>query len=133
MKVNPYLNFNGDCGEAFSFYEKVLNGKILFSMTWGESPMAAQLPPEAHNSIMHTTLSLGDTVLMGADSVPGTYQKPAGISVSLSFSDVAEGERIFKALKENGTVQMEFQQTFWAKGFGMCVDRFGIPWMVNCE
>jgi len=133
MRLNPYLNFNGDCEAAFNFYEQVLNGKILFKMTWGESPMAEQLPPEGRNSIMHTTLSVGDTILMGADTMPGTYQKPAGIYVSLSLSDAAEGERVFKALKENGTVQMEFQQTFWAKGFGVCVDRFGIPWMVNCE
>src|SRR5262244_1373977 len=127
MKINPYLNFDGDCGEAFSFYEKVLNGKILFKMTWGESPMAEQLPPEGSNSIMHTTLSLGETVLMGADSPPGAYQKPAGMSVSLTVSEVAEGRRIFEALKENGTVHMDFQKTFWAEGFGMCTDRFGIP------
>jgi PhnB protein len=133
MRLNPYLNFNGDCEAAFNFYEQVLKGKILFKMTWGESPMAEQLPPEKRNSIMHTTLSLGDMVLMGADTIPGTYQKPAGIYVSLSLSDVAEARRIFDALKENGTVQMEFQKTFWAEGFGVCVDRFGTPWMVNCE
>jgi len=133
MKLNPYLNFNGECEAAFSFYEQVLNGKVLFKMTWGESAAAGQVPAAAHKSIMHATLAIGDTLLMGADVMPGTYQKPQGISVSLSLSDAVEGERIFKALAENGTVQLEFQKTFWAKGFGMCIDRFGIPWMVNCE
>ncbi len=133
MKVNPYLSFNGDCEAAFSFYERVLNGKILFKMTWGESPMAEELPAEGRNSIMHTTLSLGETVLMGADATPGTYQKPAGISVSLTLSDVAEGRRVYDSFKEGGTVLMEFQKTFWAEGFGVCVDRFGIPWMISVE
>jgi PhnB protein len=133
MKLNPYLNFNGECEAAFSFYERVLNGKILFKMTWGESPASGQVPAAARKSIMHATLATGDTLLMGADVMPGTYQKPQGISVSLSLSDAVEGERIFKALAENGSVQLEFQKTFWAKGFGMCIDRFGIPWMVNCE
>jgi PhnB protein len=133
MRLNPYLNFNGDCEAAFNFYEQVLNGKILFKMTWGESPMAGQVPPEAHKSILHTTLAVDDQLLQGADALPGTYQKPQGLCVSLSLKDATNGERIFKALGENGTVQMEFQQTFWAKGFGMCIDRFGIPWMINCE
>ncbi len=133
MQLNPYLNFNGQCEAAFKFYEKVLGGKITFMMTWGEMPGADQFPAESHGLIMHATLSVGDEILMGADSPPGRYLQPTGMNVSLHLKDIAECERIFNSLAENGTVQMPFQQTFWSLGFGMCVDRFGIPWMVNCE
>jgi PhnB protein len=102
-------------------------------MTWGECPDAEQMPSETHKLIMHTTLAIGEAVLMGADSPPNSYKPPKGIYVSLHFKGKAEGERVFQALSESGNVQMPFQQTFWAAGFGMCVDRFGIPWMVNCE
>jgi PhnB protein len=133
MQLHPYLNFNGQCEAAFKFYEQVLGGKITFTMTWGEMPGADQFPAAAHGLIMHTTLSVGDAVLMGADSPPGQYEAPKGMHVSLHFKDIAEGERIFNALAERGVVQMPFQATFWSPGFGMCVDQFGIPWMVNCE
>jgi len=132
MKLNPYLSFDGQCAEAFKFYEQVLNAKISFMMTWGESPMAEQFPNEGHR-IMHATLQVGDTSLMGADPPSDRYNKPEGISVSIHVNDNAEGERVFNALAEHGEVLMPYQKTFWAPGFGMCVDRFGIPWMVNCE
>ena len=133
MQLNPYLAFNGQCANAFKFYEKVLDGKITFTMTWGEMPGADQFPAETHKLIMHSRISIGDQVLMGADAPPDRYQEPKGINVSIHVKDTAEGERIFKALSENGKVTMPFEQTFWSKGFGMCVDQFGIPWMVNTE
>ena len=133
MQLNPYVNFDGQCEAAFKFYEQVLGGKITFMMTWGEMPGANQFPPESHKLIMHTSLSVGDEVLMGADAPPGRYHQPEGINVSLHFKDVAESERIFNALAENGTVRMPFEKTFWSPGFGMCVDQFGIPWMINSE
>ena len=82
---------------------------------------------------MHATMSVDGSTLMGADSPPGRYEKPQGISVSLHYKDEAESKRVFDALAEGGNALMPFQKTFWAAGFGMCVDRFGIPWMVNCE
>ena len=134
MQINPYLNFDGQCEAAFKFYEQVLDGKVTFQMTWGEMPGAAdQFPVEAQKLIMHSTLNVGDRVLMGADSPPGRYQQPKGINVSIHLKDITEGERIFNALVEGGNVTMPFQQTFWSPGFGMCVDQFGIPWMINCE
>ena len=133
MQLNPHLNFNGECEAAFKFYEQVLGGEITFAMTWGEMPGADQVPEETHKLIMHTSLCVGDQVLMGADSPPDRYEKPKGITVSVSLKDIAECERIFNALAENGNVTMPFAKTFWSIGFGMCVDRFGIPWMVNCE
>lgn len=133
MKVNPHLSFNGQCEAAFKFYEKVLGGKITFSMTWAEMPGAEQFPPESQKLIMHTAMSIGDDTIMGADSPPDRYQEPKGVDVSLHIKNVTESERIFTALAENGRVTMPFQQTFWSPGFGMCVDQFGIPWMVNTE
>ena len=133
MQLNPYVTFNGEAEAAFKFYEQLLGGKITFSMTWGEMPGADQFPVETHKLIMHATLSVGDQVLMGADSPPGRYEKPKGMNVSLHLKDIAECERIFNSLAEDGTVTMPFGKTFWTTGFGMCVDRFGIPWMVNCE
>lgn len=133
MHVSTYLNFNGQCDEAIKFYEQALGAKLLFKMTWGESPMAGELPAEAHNLIMHSTLTIGDGQIMCADSPPGSYEKPVGMSVSLHVKDAAEGQRLFKALSENGNVTMPFEKTFWSPGFGMCVDQFGVPWMVNTE
>ena len=131
MKLNPYLAFDGRCREAFEFYEKTLGGKIAFIQTMGESPMSADMAPEMRARIMHVTLRIGDQVLQGADAPPGQFSKPAGFCVATHYDDVAEGERVFAALSENAKVQMPFQATFWAKGFGMLIDQFGTPWIVN--
>ena len=132
MRLITHLNFDGQCEEAFKFYEGVLGGKILTMMPFEGSPMADQSPPEWRKKILHATLDLGDSVLMGADAPPGRYQKPQGFSVTIGLSDPTEAERIFRSLAENGIVQLPLQETFWAARFGMLVDRFGIPWMVNC-
>ena len=135
MKWNPYLNFGGNCQEAFKYYERVLGGKILAMMTHAEIPgeAQAQLPPGWKNKIMHARLEIGDNVLMGSDAPPDRFQKPQGFFVSIHTDDPEEAERIFAALADNGNVHMPLQQTFWAIRFGMLVDKFGIPWMVNCE
>jgi PhnB protein len=134
MKFTPYLNFNGQCAEAFRFYEQVLGGRIEMMMTHGESPIAGEVPPAWHDRIMHARLAVGDQVLMASDSPPEYYQKPQGLFVSIHVDKPADAERIFNALAEDGKVTMPFEKTFWAAGgFGMLVDRFGTPWMVNCE
>ena len=133
MNITPHLNFNGQCKEAFDFYAELLDGEIKFSMTWGEMPGADQFPAETHQLIMHTTLEVDGDLIMGADSRPGHYTEPKGMTISISVKDTGKGERIFKALSEGGRVTMPFEKTFWSPGFGMCVDRFGIPWMVNTE
>jgi PhnB protein len=132
MDLSPYLNFNGDCATAFKFYEQTLGGKIVMMMTHGESPMKDHVAADWHDKIMHATLAIGDRVLMGMDAPPPHYAVPQGISVSVTVA-AADAERIFKALAESGKVTMPFQQTFWSSGFGMAVDRFGIPWMVSSE
>ena len=133
MQLSTHLNFNGQCEAAFKLYEKILGGKITFCMTWGEMPGAEEYPPETHKLIMHTSLTVDGQVLMGADSPPGRYQQPKGITISVSYKDRDESERIFNALAEGGKITMPFDKTFWSPGFGMCVDQFGIPWMVNTE
>ena len=132
MRLNPHLSYNGQCGEAFRFYERSLGGKIVLMMTYGDSPLASQTPPAWHDRVIHATLSLGDDVLTGADAFPDRYRKPRGFSVLLNIGAPAEAERIFATLAENGAVQMPLQETFWAQRFGMLTDRFGIPWMINC-
>jgi PhnB protein len=133
MQLDTYLTFNGQCEAAFKFYEKCLGGKIEAMMTHGESPMAKQVSPEWRNKIMHARMTVGDTVLMGSDAPPDHYREPQGFSLSVGVKEVAKAERIFKELEQGGKVQMPLQKTFWAASFGMVVDRFGIPWMVNCE
>ncbi len=133
MNVTPYLLFNGNCAEAFKFYEEALGGKIEMISNFAGTPAAEHAPPEWADKVMHASMSIGDTRLMGSDAPPGQYSQPQGISVALGLNDAARGEQIFNALAENGTVQMPYQPTFWAAGFGMCIDRFGIPWMVNVE
>jgi PhnB protein len=133
MQLNPYLQFDGNCADAFRFYEQSLGGKIVMMMKAGESPMAAQVPPDRQDSIMHARMVVGDTVLMGSDAMGGAYAAPAGFHVTLGVDDPAEADRIFAALADGGTVGMPIAETFWAERFGLLVDRFGIPWMVNCE
>jgi PhnB protein len=133
MQLNPYLSFNGNCATAFRFYQKVLGGQIPMMMTYGESPMADQTPPESRDKVMHTRLIAGDTVLMGSDAPSGRYEETKGITVALAVDSAAEAERIFHALAEKGTITMPIGETFWAIRFGMLKDQFGTPWMINCE
>lgn len=132
VQLTPYLNFDGRCAEAFRWYEQLLGGKLEIS-THGESPMAAEVPPDWQDLVIHARLAVGDAVLMGSDSPPGDHVRPQGLWVSLGVEDPGEAERIFAGLAENGTVAMPLEKTFWAERFGMVTDRFGTPWMVNCE
>jgi PhnB protein len=133
MQLNPYLLFNGQCEEAFKFYEKLLGGKIEAMMAHEGTPAEKGVPPEWRKKILHARLAVGDQVLMASDAPPDRYQKPQGYSVSIGVTDPAEAERIYQTLSENGSVGMPLQKTFWAERFAMFVDRFGIPWMINCE
>jgi len=133
VQLNPYLYFNGQCQAAFKFYEQVLSGKIEAIMSHAGTPAEEHVPANWRDKVLHVRMTVGDTVLMASDAPPDHYEKPQGFSVTVQIKDPVEAERIFNALAENGSVQMPFQETFWATRFGMCVDRFGIPWMVNCE
>ena len=132
MQINPYLHFNGNCEAALKFYQKVLGAKIEAMFPFGDGPPEMQVPPDYKKKIMHAKVTIDGEVLMASDAPPGHFNKPQGFSVSLQVEDPSDAERKFKALAEGGTVNMPFGKTFFSKGFGMCVDQFGIPWMVNC-
>ena len=121
MQLIPYLGFDGQCEAAFKLYERCLGGKIECMMTYESRPAEYPVPLEWQKKILHATLRVGDQVLMGADAPPDRYQKPQGFSITLGLNDQAEAERIFKALAEQGTVEMPLQETFWAVRFGVLV------------
>jgi PhnB protein len=133
VQLVPYLNFNGNCAEAFRFYERVLGGKIEVLLTHADSPIAAQVPPEWKDRVLHARLVVGDQVLLASDAPPEKYAPPRGIYAFVGVDTPEEAERVFAALSGGGTITMPFGPTFWASAFGMCVDRFGIGWMVNCS
>jgi PhnB protein len=132
MKANINLSFNGNCAQAIRFYERSLPGKIAFMLTWGESPLAKDAPPEWRTKICHSTLVVGDTTFHGVDVLPGTYEPPRGFSIVLGIDDLAESDRLFRLLGEGGQIRVPQQETFWAQRYSMVVDRFGIPWEINC-
>ncbi|MGH8219498.1 MAG: VOC family protein [Steroidobacteraceae bacterium] len=133
MKASINLSFNGDCAEAMRFYERSLPGKLLFELTWGESPLAKDAPLTWRDKICHSTLVAGDVTFHGVDVLPGTYEPPNGFSIVLGTDEIGEAARLFGALGENGKVLAPLQETFWARRYGKVVDRFGLAWDVNCD
>jgi PhnB protein len=133
MQLNAYLNFNGNCQEAFHFYERTLGAKVESILTPEGTPAEAHVPPEARKSVLHGRITVNGSTVMASDCPPDRYTPPQGFSINVSYDQPADAERVFGALADGGEVKMPLQETFWAKRFGMVVDRFGIPWMVNCE
>jgi PhnB protein len=133
MKMSPYLSFRGDCEAAFTFYERHLGAQLGPIIRYGGSPMAAQAPSDWSDKVMHGSLTVGGVLLMGADVAPDQYEAPKGVSLSLQIPRAADAERVFHELAQGGRVMMPLEKTFWAERFGMVVDRFGVPWLINCE
>ena len=117
MQINPYLFYNGNCQEALKYYEKVLGAQIGAMFPYGDGPPDMPVPPDWKNKLMHASITIDGEVLMASDATPGDYHPPQGFAISLQVDDPADAER---------------RKTFFSNGFGMCVDKFGIPWMVNC-
>ena len=134
MRIEPGISlvFNGECDAAFAFYQHCLGATLTFRLTWGDSPMAGMAPPEWRDKIIHATLTLGGKSLSGGDVLPEQYERPQGFQLQLNLDDVTAAERIFDQLAEGGRVSVALQETFWALRFGAVVDRFGIPWGINC-
>ena len=132
LGIKPYLTFNGNCKEAINFYKEILGGEILFSQTFGESPMKGH---GADDLIMHTSIKIGDSVIMASDNGQPEQAVNVGNNISLAIGsdDVAAAEKMFDKLAAAGKVNMPMQETFWAERFGMLTDKFGINWMFNCE
>lgn len=151
MQVNAYLNFNGNCAAALDFYARHLGGKVEHKMTWGEAPpmgggesggsepgdqtgcAGPALPKDWNDKIIHARMTLGNAIIMVSDTPPGQFRPAQGIEMTLNVDAPAEAERLFSALSDGGTVKMPLMETFWAEKFGAVTDRFGIPWLINCE
>jgi len=131
MKTDLHLVFSGQCREAFAFYERTFNTKVSFTMTFGEAPEGAPVPPDGKDLILHTSMPLGSITLMGCDAPKGREATIGGFQISVSDPSSDEVERLFDALKAGGSVQMPLGKTFWSPLFGMCTDKFGVAWMVS--
>jgi len=130
-QLNAYLFFDGTCADAMRFYERTLGGKLDL-ITHAQSPMADKTPPGSGDRIMHARLTIDSGTLMASDSMAGQpYAGMHGFSLALEYPTAADARRMFDALVQGGQVTMPMQKTFWAEAFGMLVDRFGTPWMVN--
>ncbi len=133
MKVNTYLNYGGNCQQAFRFYEQNLGAKIGMMMTHGETPIPAGTGPEWKDAILHASITIGDTLLMASDVPPDRFKPMRSAYLSLNVDSDAEAERIYGTLSEGGEVFMPIQETFFATRFAQLRDRFGTLWMIIHE
>ena len=130
MAFHPYLLFGGNCREAFTRYQEIFGGELTM-LPMSDMPSDEPVPAEQANLIMHAALTFGDNLLMASDD-PSRGDSPVqGMSVNYAVNDIAEARRAFEALAEGGEMTMPMAETFWSPAFGMCVDRFGTPWMVS--
>ena len=130
MQLHTYLNYGGNCEQAFTFYEQHLGGTITFLMRHGEQPGASQLPPDWNGKVLHARMSLGGTDLLGADIPPDRFQPMRSAYLTLTVDSIPEAERIYALLTESGEIFMKMEETFFAHRFAMCRDRFGTSWML---
>ena len=133
MQLYTYLNYGGNCAEAFRFYEQHLGGKITMMMTHGERPGTAPLPPEWKNAILHARMTIGGTELLAADIPPDHFKPMRSAYLSLIVASNAEAERIYALLSDGGEIFMKMEETFFAFRFAMLRDRFGTSWMILHE
>jgi PhnB protein len=133
MKLLTYLNYGGNCEQAFRFYEKHLGGKITLMMTHGQTPGPSNMPPELKNTILHARLSIGETELLASDVPPERFQPMRSAYLSLNLDSASEAERVYAVLSEGGQIFMPMQETFFADRFAMLRDRFGTSWMIIHE
>lgn len=133
MRLYTYLNYGGNCREAFKFYEQHLGGKITMMVTHGEMPDPSNVPPEMKDAVLHARLTIGGTELMGADMPPGRHQPMRSAYLSLLVDSNEEAERIYALLSDGGQIFMPMEETFFAFRFAMFRDRFGTSWMILHE
>jgi PhnB protein len=130
MKLHTYLNFGGNCEEAFRFYEKNLGGKIEMMMRYADQPDPKNVPPGTEKYVLYLNMTIGETQLMGSDVPPERFQPMRSVYLSLAVDSSEEAERVFKLLSESGEIFMPMEETFFAHRFGMLRDRFGTSWMI---
>ena len=133
MKLYTYLNYGGNCRQAFDFYAEQLGGKITMLTTHGEQPEPQRVPPDWKNAVLHARIEIGDTVLLGADIPPDRFQPMRSAYLTLMVDSIDEAERIYALLAEGGEIFMPMAETFFARRFAMLRDRFGTSWMLLHE
>ena len=133
MKLYTYLNYGGNCEQAFRFYEQHLGGTITTMVTHGQQPNANDVPADWKNAILHARMNIGDTELMGADIPPERFQPMRSAYLSLVAASSDEAERIYTVLSDGGELFMPMQETFFAYRFAMLRDKFGTSWMILHE
>ena len=133
MKLYTYLNYGGNCAQAFRFYEANLGAKIIMMMTHSQQPDAQGVPPDRKDTILHARIDIGETVLMGADMPPERFQPMRSAYLSLLVDSTEEAERIYALLSEGGEIFMKMEETFFAFRFAMLRDKFGTSWMILHE
>src|SRR3954465_9428378 len=129
FKLYTYLNYGGNCEQAFRFYEQHLGGKITMMVTHSQQPNAANVPADWKNAILHARLEIGGTTLLGADIPPERFQPLRSAYLSLMVGSTEDAERIYTLLSEGGEIFMPIEETFFAHRFAMLRDRFGTSWM----
>src|SRR4029077_4840623 len=133
MTLHTYLNYGGNCAQAFRFYEQNLGGKIIMMMTHGQAPNPTNAPSNWKNAILHARMNIGETVLMGADIPPDRFQPMRSAYLSLTVGSIGEAERIYALLSEGGEIFMPMEETFFAFRFAMLRDKFVTSWMILHE
>ena len=133
MKLHTYLNYGGNCAQAFRFYEQHLGAKITMMMTHGQQPDPSKVPPNQQKAILYARMTIGETELMGSDVPPERFQPMRSVYLSLSVSSTDEAERIHALLSDGGQIFMPMQETFFAFRFSMLRDKFGTSWMIIHE
>lgn len=139
MPLSPYISFAGHCADAIAYYHKTLGAELLYKITFGEMP-----PPEQGSedgcpsgmqfpdtSIAHANVRIAGSNIMMSDAVASGNASYSGFTLVLDTQDVAEGKRWFDNLAAQGQIEMDWQETFWAHGFGKVTDQYGVPWMIN--
>jgi PhnB protein len=133
--VNPYLNFNGNCEDAFNFYKSAFGVEFAFISRFKDAPSGVPLPANEADKILHVSMPIGNTVLMGSD-VPSSFGKTVfgqNVQISINTDSEKETEKLYKALSEGGKINMPLEKTFWGSYFGMVTDKFDVNWMVSYD
>jgi PhnB protein len=133
VRLNTYLNYGGNCAEAFRFYEEHLGAKIGMMMKHGDMPDASRVPPEMKDAVLHAQITIGDSMIMASDVPVDRFKPMRSVYLALNLSSDADAERLFKVLAEGGEIYMPLQETFFASRFAQLRDRFGTSWMIMHE
>jgi PhnB protein len=133
MKLCTYLNYGGNCRQAFEFYAAHLGGRIVMLMTHGQNPAGSLPAPDMKDAVLHARLELADTVLLGADVPPDHFQPMRSAYLTLTLESAEEADRVYALLVDGGQIFLQMQETFFADRFAMLRDRFGTSWMLMHE